>query len=164
MCLVVSPDGTEIISGSDDHTLRRWSVQTGQCLQIYQGHTDCVNCVAFLPNGSNFISGSWDKSIKVWNRLTGECIQTLQEHTNTVRGITVCPNGDVASVSLDGSLIVWRTESNGSGLYVCHQKLAKAHTKDDEVKVNWLRCITIVPGTNDLVTGGDDNSIKVWLL
>ena len=37
--LIVAANGTEIISGSFDCTLRRWLVGTGQCVQVYQGHT-----------------------------------------------------------------------------------------------------------------------------
>ena len=68
-CLAVVSNGTEILSGSFDQTIRRWSVHTGQCLQVYRGCSDAVFCVAELRNG-NLISGS-NKSIKVWNRVTG---------------------------------------------------------------------------------------------
>ena len=154
VCLIVSADGTEIISGSDDCTLRRWSVQTGQCLQVYEGHSSSVLCAALLPNG-NFISGSVDKSIKVWDRLTGSCLHTLSEHTDWIRGITVCSNGDIVSASSDGSLRLWRSGNAPNDPYVTRQVLANAHSFG-------ASCVTIVPGTDDLISGGEDRTVKLW--
>ena len=35
--------GEHLISGSYDNTLRKWDLNTGQCLQILEGHTDlCI--------------------------------------------------------------------------------------------------------------------------
>ena len=154
-CLIVSSDGTEIISGSYDKTLRRWLVQTGQSLQVYQGHSHWVICVALLPNG-NFLSGSWDNSIKVWDRLTGACLSTLTGHTSSVNGITVCPNGDVVSASFDRSLRVWRAGKTPNVSYVCHQVLVNEHSG--------VLCVTTVPGTDDLISGGayGDPTVKLW--
>ena len=35
-----SPDGTNIVSASDDKTVRVWSVATGECVQTLEGHSD----------------------------------------------------------------------------------------------------------------------------
>ena len=154
-CLNISADGTEIISGSGDTTLRRWLVATGQCLQVYRGHSKGVLCVALLPNGS-VVSGSNDKLIKVWNRLTGECLYTLNGHTSSVYGITVCPCGDFVSASFDGSLRVWCAGSSPSDPFVSRQIIADAHSRE------CVNCITTVPGTDDLISGGGDNTVKLW--
>ena len=154
--MIVSADGTEIISGSADDTLRRWSVPTGQCLQVYRGHNEWIRCVAQLSNG-NVISGSNDKSMKIWNRLTGVCLHTLVGHTDWIFGITVCPNGDIVSASGDCSLRVWRVGHNASDSYICRQVLANAHSGP-------TLCITTVPGTDDLISGGGfgDKEVKLW--
>ena len=34
-----SPDGTNIVSASDDQTVRVWSVATGECVQTLEGHS-----------------------------------------------------------------------------------------------------------------------------
>ena len=153
-CLAVVSNGMEILSGSYDNTMRRWSVHTGQCLQVYRGHSYIVYCVAELRNG-NVMSGSYE-SIKVWNRVTGECLQTLEGHTCAVFGITVCPNGDVVSASGDGSLMVWRAENAPSAPYVCRQTISSAHNS------YVVYCIINVPHSDDLISGGGDNSVKVW--
>ena len=44
-----SPDGTKIISGSRDNTIKIWDANTGDCLQTLEGHSDWVRSVAYSP-------------------------------------------------------------------------------------------------------------------
>ena len=61
-----SPDGTKIISGSTDKTIKIWNANTGECLQTLEGHLDIIWSVAFSPDGTKIISGSDDTTIKIW--------------------------------------------------------------------------------------------------
>ena len=61
-----SPDGTKIISGSEDKTIKIWDANTGECLQTLEGHLDIILSVAYSPDGTKIISGSSDKTIKIW--------------------------------------------------------------------------------------------------
>ena len=67
-----SPDGSKIISGSDDKTIRVWDASTGvEMLSPLQGHDSGVSSIAFSPDGSKIISGSEDHTIRVWGASTG---------------------------------------------------------------------------------------------
>ncbi|TVY85514.1 Vegetative incompatibility protein HET-E-1 [Lachnellula suecica] len=46
-----SPDGKQVVSGSDDKTIRLWDAATGKAQQIFEGHTNPVWSVAFSPDG-----------------------------------------------------------------------------------------------------------------
>ncbi|MEE1203610.1 MAG: hypothetical protein UHN59_04835, partial [Bacteroidales bacterium] len=61
-----SPDGTKIISGSKDKTIKIWDANTGECLKTLEGHSDDVRSVAFSLDGTKIISGSFDKTVKIW--------------------------------------------------------------------------------------------------
>jgi WD40 repeat protein len=62
-----STDGTHIVSGSYDNSVRVWDVSTGKELNVLNGHTELVNSVAFSTDGTHIVSGSSDISVRVWD-------------------------------------------------------------------------------------------------
>ena len=66
-CLQAVPDG-RIISGSNDNTLRIWSLRMDGKWDstILKGHTDFVRCLQALPDG-RIVSGSADNTIRIWD-------------------------------------------------------------------------------------------------
>ncbi|KAF8646088.1 hypothetical protein AX14_009113 [Amanita brunnescens Koide BX004] len=98
--LAFSPDGSKIISGSSDTTLRIWDASTGvEVLPPLRGHDDWVCSVAFSPDGSKIISGSFDETIRVWDASTGvEMLPPLQGHDDSIFSVKV------KSTKLDGEV------------------------------------------------------------
>jgi WD40 repeat protein len=43
-----SPDGTKVVSCSDDNTVRVWDVSRGECINTLTGHDDPVSLVEGL--------------------------------------------------------------------------------------------------------------------
>ena len=44
--VAVTPDGSKIVSGSEDNTVKVWDLNTGQCLCTLTGHNGNVLSVA----------------------------------------------------------------------------------------------------------------------
>ena len=64
--ILFSTDGTCIVSGSSDKSVRVWDALVGKKLNALNSHTEGINSVTFLTDGI-FVSGSPDKSVQVWN-------------------------------------------------------------------------------------------------
>ena len=79
-----SPDGTRIVTGSDDKTAKVWDARTGTPLLDLKGHTGGVTSVSFSPDGTRIVTGSEDKTAKVWDARTGTPLLELKGHTGAV--------------------------------------------------------------------------------
>ncbi|KAI0310037.1 hypothetical protein OF83DRAFT_1071175 [Amylostereum chailletii] len=109
-----SPDGTRIVSGSDDWTIRIWDAETGQPVgKPLQGHTSEVNSAAYSPDGTRIVSGSYDKAVRIWCAETGQAIgDPLQCHTSAVFCVAYSPDGTrIISSSRDATICIWNAET-----------------------------------------------------
>jgi len=75
--LAFSPDGTSLVSGSDN-TVNLWDVQTGGIVKTFYGHTNHIFSVSVSVDCTVVASGSWDKTIRLWNVQTGKCCYVIQ--------------------------------------------------------------------------------------
>jgi tRNA A-37 threonylcarbamoyl transferase component Bud32 len=62
-----SPDGSRVLTGSQDRTAKVWDAKSGAELLTLKGHTDGVNSATFSPDGSRVLTASNDSTAKVWD-------------------------------------------------------------------------------------------------
>ena len=81
----VECDGKRIVSGSMDHTIRVWDMQTGRCLRVLEGHRALVGLMQL--RGDILVSGAADHTLRAWNVETGAVIHAFDKdslHTHDV--------------------------------------------------------------------------------
>jgi WD40 repeat protein len=101
------PNG-QMLSASDDCTLKISDIITGQCLQSFHGHTNWIRCLEILANGREVMSGSWDESVKIWQISNGECLKSLKIHNAPVTCLSkIGKNDEFVSGSSDGTIKIW---------------------------------------------------------
>jgi WD40 repeat protein len=62
-----SPDGTRVITGSDDHTARVWDATTGKPLSPPLAHQGIVWSARFSADGTRIATASADRTARVWD-------------------------------------------------------------------------------------------------
>ncbi|OSX78977.1 hypothetical protein BU14_0093s0020 [Porphyra umbilicalis] len=175
-----------VVSGSDDHTLRVWDADRGECVAVLKGHSDKVMCVCVVEVGGGgdgggsggkvqrVVSGSADHMLRVWDAGRGECVAVLEGHSHWVRCVCVVEVGGggvggggggkaqrVVSGSRDRTLRVWDA---GHGECVA---VLKGHR-------DTVTCVCVVEvgvggdggggggKVQRVVSGSADHTLRVW--
>ena len=106
-----SADGTSLVSGSGDKTLKLWDVQTGGVVKTFHGHTDWVYSVSISSNHTTIASGSEDKTICLWDIQTGECHHIINQEQK-VYYVSFSPTNPQHLISVSGG-VVWQWDIDG---------------------------------------------------
>ena len=103
----------EFLSCSNDCTIKRWTLDSSQCIQTFQGHTSFVYSISMI-SPDLFVSVSEDRSARVWSIDTDESVQTIRLPSPTLWSVCSLTNGDVAIACRFASsecIEQWLTES-----------------------------------------------------
>jgi len=147
-----SPHGPQLLSGSDDQTVRLWNLGTGEQEHALLGHQNIVRAVAFSPDGLYAASAGEEGLVWIWDLKAGARHAACKGHTGPVMCVKWTPEGRrVLSGSLDGTLRLWRASDGGE---IC---LFDAHR-------GGVRAVDIGPGGRQAVSGGNDGMVRIWNL
>ncbi|XP_042222099.1 WD repeat-containing protein 3-like [Homarus americanus] len=108
-CMDFSTDGTMIVTGSKDTSLRIYGTDFGDQRRLLKNaHQGGVTDLRFIPKTHMFFSCGQDGSVKQWDADNFQRIVTLEGHTGIVRCLAVCPKGAwVATGGQDRSIRLW---------------------------------------------------------
>ncbi|SNB47830.1 metallophosphoesterase [Geobacter sp. DSM 9736] len=144
-----SPNGRILATPSSDRTIRLWNTDTGEVLHTLERHGKTVTCVAFDPEGQLLASGSQDYTVKLWEVSSGRLLRTLRRHKESIFDVVFGPKGQLASCSMDGSIILWDIVSGHAN-------------KEMDVSDGGLIAIAFDPNSGLLACGGNGGSVRIW--
>jgi WD40 repeat protein len=133
------------------------SADMAEAIQVFQGHSDSVESVAFSPDGSRVLSGSYDSTVKLWNVQSGTLEKTFQGHTDAVISVAFSPEGNALSGSADDTLRQWDTET-GKEIDVFSM-----NKSNNSSAIGLLYSMAFSPENNRAVLSGSrGNTPKLW--
>src|SRR5262245_9031324 len=110
-----SPDGSRIVTASQDGTMRVWDAVSCKELARLEGHTGWVYSARFSTDGARIVSASFDKTARVWDSTSGKELARLEGHTGAVTLASFSPDGSrivsASPESSDGTARVWDATS-----------------------------------------------------
>ncbi|MDX2086442.1 MAG: serine/threonine-protein kinase [Kofleriaceae bacterium] len=187
--IALTPDGTHVVTASDDATLRIWNLATEQSREL-RGHVGPVEALEISPDGMYVASAGTDGTVWLWE-LASATGRKLAGHRDTVRGVAFSPDGKhLVSTGEDGGLWLWDTAAGqGREIYKhTHGLRPLVWTRSNKIIVGGfdgslgefdalthkgsmkpgtgaeLRCFALSPdGT--LLVGGDENGVvTLWTI
>jgi WD40 repeat protein len=183
-CLDLTPDGRNLVSGSNDKTLRVWNLESSECLRTIQGHNNYVDGVIVTPDGWRVLSHD-DNTMCLWNLENGTCLWTVHDHKAI--WIRVTPDGRCA---VSNSMRVWDLESgrclrkpvghshhgysvnvtpdgrravlaNGKEIRVLDLKSGK-YLRTLEGHTCTVQSVSVTPDGRHAVSRSEDYTLRVW--
>lgn len=104
-----SPDGSRLLTGSQDRTARIWDARTGEQLTEPLSHKGEVVYGEFSPDGKRVVTASWwDHAAFLWDARTGLPLDEPLRHEDWVTYATFSPDSRwVVTTSCDRTAKIW---------------------------------------------------------
>ena len=145
-----SPDGTQLLSGSDDG-IRLYDVASGEAMAHWTEHTETVTAIAFSPDGKTALSSGNESVILLWDVASGTVLDSFPGHQGVRTRLAFLPDGDhFVSTGWDGNVVVRRLDTGAE------VRSMRGHDS------TFIMDVAISPDGNRAVSAGVDGSAIVW--
>jgi serine/threonine protein kinase len=144
-CVAISPDSQTLVSGSNDGTTKVWNLSTGEEISTLYSSYPAIKSVLIGLNGKILVIGT-EQEIKLIELLTGKEIYTIN---TPVRCLAIRPDGQLLVGGSDTAVKVWEMTTGK------HIRTIQKHSGS-------VTSVASSPDMRTLVSGGTDNTIKVY--
>ena len=103
--IAMHPDGTRVMTGSEDETMREWDLETYTELRQWPC---AAYALGYSADGTHIVSGDMGGELALWNVASGECLRRCTAYEDTVvEELAVASDGTVVTGGA-GAARVWK--------------------------------------------------------
>lgn len=154
--ILFSSDGNQIVSGSDDNTVRLWSLETLKDEKTFRGHNGSVRSLVLADDDSVILTASKDNRIRQWSIDQYAEVRVLHSHVLDEHRAEVLS----ARFSRDGSRIV--TASKDRSALTWESATGKRLAQFAEGHQFLTSSAVVFPDGKRIATAAADNTVRVW--
>ena len=150
-----SPDGTTVVTGSHDWTVRQWPAIAGlkpKDKTVTKGHLSHVYSMSFAPDGKSMASGAYDRSIRLWDQVQPEAKERLPNSKVDGPVYAVCFGPDGKSYAGSGTGSTFRTYEAATRRFIY---TFPGHQGN-------ISGLAFSPEGNLIASCSNDKSIRLW--
>ena len=148
LAVAFSPDGQFLATGDEIGQVNVWDVQRRRIVTQLEGDSTSVYTVKFSPDGKILAGTGYDGEIHLWNVENWERFGVLTIGA-TAFTISFSPDSSTLASTGYGSVSLWGVDSG--------EKIATLaeHT-------GWVNAVAFSPDGSALISGGDDETLRIW--
>jgi len=158
-----TPDGKQLVSASDDKTIRVWDLATGKTVRFIRGQSGQgvagkIYAMALSPDGKWLAVGGWmwnagpgsGHHVRLFDFASGKLVALLKGHADVIDGLAFSPDSNyLISGAGDNDAIIWDVTTQ----QVKHR--LKGHDGD-------IYAVGFTPDSARAVTGSFDRTLRLW--
>jgi WD40 repeat protein len=146
---IYSPDGSSVVTGSDDGTARLWNAHTGEAGPVLKGHESSVNFVDFSSDGTRIATASSDATVRLWDAHSGSRQPVLRGHGDSINTVHFSHDGKwLVTASDDRTARIWDAESATTVRVLKHDGL--------------VNTAAFSPDDRNVLTASTDGMARLW--
>jgi len=187
-----SPDGSFLITASQDKTLKVWETKQWKLLRTLEGHQAKIHSFTFSPSGKFIISADNNGEIIFWKTEDGTIVRQISEFQEAILQMTFLPQtnimlllmGDKSIIALDAEkqTIIWQLPAETyqplcmaispdgkllatgaeNGVLTFRNPQNGKKIKDIEAHISSINDVVFTPDGNQIITAGKDKRIRLW--
>lgn len=156
LAVAFSPDGSLLVSGGRDRSVKVWSADEGRLLRSFNHHTEAVHAVAFRPqpDGSGgpitCATAGDDRTVRVWQPGIGRMVRIVRGHEGSILTFTYSADGS-ALFTAGSEGVVRRFAADSDAI----QQTWRA--SDD-----WIYCLAASPDGRFIAAGDWTGMVTLW--
>lgn len=143
----ITPDGSLLVSGSSDNTVRIWNINTGECFGKLETEKN-VPVVQISPD-SQFVTALTSEEIIIWNTETGKMVSRM----------SLGSSFNNFALSLDGKKAIL---SEGSRLAIWSPDHGCAEVIFELPKTLYVTTLAITPDGSIAACGSSDHIVRIF--